>query len=98
MDDETTRLNKTLTGLVNELGEEQLLELNRLIIERIKAIRAQRKATSMSSFSVGDEVVFPDKQGEQVSATVLRLNIMKMFSSRSSVKIHHVIVKQVEQG
>ncbi len=74
MDDESTRLNNTLTGLINELGEEQLLELNRLIVERIKAIRAQRKASSMSSFSVGDDVVFLDKQGEQVSATVLRLN------------------------
>jgi hypothetical protein len=54
--------------------EEELIELNRRVVERIKVLREQRCASAMTEFGVGDRVSFHPECGHEVIGTVIRLN------------------------
>jgi hypothetical protein len=59
---------------IKQLDEDDLLFLNRLIVERLKLI-SQAKATGMmANFSKGDRVGFQTPDGCKVEGIVLRLN------------------------
>jgi hypothetical protein len=55
------------------LKETQLLELNRMIIERLKLMHKARQMVSLAQFNVGDLVAF-DYHGQTHSGTILKLN------------------------
>lgn len=59
---------------IKRLDEEDLLFLNRLIVERLNLI-AQAKATAlMTSFTRGERVRFQASDGRMLEGVVLRLN------------------------
>ena len=59
---------------IKQLDEEDLLFLNRLIVERLKLISQARATTLMTSFSRGDRVSFQAPDGRTLEGTVQRLN------------------------
>ena len=59
---------------VKRLGEEDLLFLNRLIVERLNLISQARATTLMTSFTKGDRVGFLASDGRMLEGLVLRLN------------------------
>ncbi len=59
---------------IKRLGEEDLLFLNRLIVERLKLISQARATTLMTSFNGGDRVGFQAPDGRAREGIVLRLN------------------------
>jgi hypothetical protein len=59
---------------IKRLGEDDLLFLNRLIIERLKLISQARSTTLMASFTVGDRVGFQAPDGRAIEGIVQRLN------------------------
>lgn len=59
---------------IKRLGEEDLLFLNQLIVERLKLISQARSTSLMAAFGVGDLVSFNDSDGRKVKGTILRLN------------------------
>lgn len=59
---------------IKRLGEEDLLFLNRLIVERLKLISQTRATTLMTSFTRGDRVGFQAPDGRMLEGMVLRLN------------------------
>ena len=59
---------------IKRLNEEDLLFLNRLIVERIKLIRQARSTSLMASFTTGDRVGFQTSDGRALEGIVLRLN------------------------
>lgn len=54
--------------------EQELLELNRRIIERIRFLRQGRCRESILEFHVGDRVSFSPECGHEVTGTIVRLN------------------------
>lgn len=56
------------------LSEEELLELNRRIVERLQLIRSARHLTQLARFSIGMAVEFDTDDGRTVSGTIARLN------------------------
>lgn len=54
--------------------EADLIELNRRVVERIRALRQQRFASIMTEFGIGDRVSFQPECGHEVVGTVIRLN------------------------
>jgi hypothetical protein len=54
--------------------EADLIELNRRVVERIRALRQERCASAMTEFGVGDRVSFQPECGHEVVGTVIRLN------------------------
>ncbi len=59
---------------IKRLGEEDLLFLNRLIVERLKLISQARATALMTSFTKGDRVAFQSPDGRTLEGMVLRLN------------------------
>jgi putative flippase GtrA len=59
---------------IKQLDEEDLLFLNRLIVERLKLISQARSTSLMASFTKGDRVTFQAPDGRALEGIVLRLN------------------------
>jgi hypothetical protein len=59
---------------IKRLGEEDLLFLNQLIVERLKLISQARSTSLMANFTVGDRVCFQAPDGRTLEGIVLRLN------------------------
>ncbi|MEY2342073.1 hypothetical protein AB4090_08190 [Acidithiobacillus sp. IBUN Pt1247-S3] len=59
---------------IKRLGEEDLLFLNHLIVERLQLIAQERTTTLMISFTRGDRVSFQGPDGLTHEGVVLRLN------------------------
>jgi len=58
---------------VDKLNREELLELNRRIIERLKYLSTREALEYSKKFNVGDEVEFKNK-GTVIRGTVTRIN------------------------
>lgn len=65
---------QALVTQLDALSPDDLQLLNLHIVEKFKEIHASRRASIMASFMPGDLVSFEDKQGQQLSATVIRTN------------------------
>jgi len=59
---------------IKRLDEEDLLFLNRLIVERLKLISQAKSTSLMASFTKGDRVSFQASDGRMLEGIVLRLN------------------------
>jgi hypothetical protein len=59
---------------IKRLGEEDLLFLNRLIVERLNLISQAHATTLMTNFAKGDQVGFQASDGRMLEGLVLRLN------------------------
>jgi hypothetical protein len=59
---------------VMQLGEEDLLFLNRLIVERLKLISQARSTALMARFNVGDRVGFQTSAGGWKTGVIQKLN------------------------
>jgi hypothetical protein len=57
-----------------KLSEDELIELNRRIIERLRLLRSARSLAQLAQFSVGMVVEFDTDDGRTISGTIARLN------------------------
>ena len=59
---------------LTKLSEEELIELNRRIVERLQLLRSARSLAQLARFSVGMVVEFDTDGGRTVTGTIARLN------------------------
>lgn len=59
---------------ITHLSEDELLELNRRVVERIQFIQSAKNVTRLAQFSVGMTVEFALDDGRAITGTVARLN------------------------
>jgi hypothetical protein len=59
---------------VTRLSEDELIELNRRIVERLQLLRSDKSLAQLAKFSVGVVVEFDADDGRTVSGTIARLN------------------------
>jgi hypothetical protein len=57
-----------------KLSEDDLIELNRRIVERLQLLRSAKSPAKLATFSVGMVVEFETEDGRTISGTVARLN------------------------
>ena len=62
-----------LIDLAN-VSEDELIELNRRIVERLQLVRSAENLTQLARFSVGVNMEFDTDDGRTVNGTVARLN------------------------
>lgn len=67
---ESTRIE----SFIKELGEEELLYLNRLVVERLKLIAQDKSTKAMGRFNLGERVAFAGHGGEPKAGVIIRLN------------------------
>jgi hypothetical protein len=56
------------------LSEEELVDLNRRIVERLRLIRSARQLVDLARFSVGMRVEFTTDDGRTLQGAITRLN------------------------
>jgi hypothetical protein len=59
--------------LIKKLGEDDLIFLNRLIVERLKLIAQAKSTHQMARFNIGDKVSFCTHNGQK-HGVIMRLN------------------------
>jgi len=59
---------------LRNMGEEDLLFINSLVVERLKLLAQARSTVELARFGVGDRVEFTVSDGTVKRATVMRLN------------------------
>jgi hypothetical protein len=59
---------------ITKLSENQLIELNQRIIERLQLLRAAKNLAQLAQFSVGMIVEFDTDEGRTINGTIARLN------------------------
>lgn len=59
---------------ISRLSEDELLDLNRRIIERLHLIRSAKSLTRLARFSVGMMVEFEPEPGRVLRGSIARLN------------------------
>jgi hypothetical protein len=58
---------------LDKMSEQQLRQLNREIVSRLKMIAAVRRTTALAAFRIGDHVAFETDHGT-VTGTIIRIN------------------------
>lgn len=59
---------------LRHMGEEDLLFLNRMVVERLNLLAQARSTVQLAQFAEGDRVHFTTNDGAVKQATVVRLN------------------------
>src|SRR6266446_476787 len=59
---------------LTKLSEDDLIELNRRVVERLQLLRSARSFAQLARFSVGMVVQFDTDDGRTITETVARLN------------------------
>ncbi len=59
---------------ITKLSEDEPLELNRRVVERLQFIRSAKSLAQLARFSVGMAMEFDTDDGRTISGTVARLN------------------------
>lgn len=59
---------------IESLSYEELHNLNKRIVERLKYMNQVRRLMQMMEYQVGDEVTFYESNGNQISGIVSKLN------------------------
>ena len=59
---------------IDTLSVDELIALNRRIVERLRLIQSAEHLTRLAQFSIGDVVEFTTDDGRLIRATVVRLN------------------------
>ena len=68
------RDTKRIEEFIKDLGEEELLYLNRLIVERLKLISQARSTVAMARFNIGELVKFDTDDGRTITGRIVKLN------------------------
>lgn len=68
-------ISKTVLNNIAKMSEAELLDLNELVVSRIKSMRAVKKASKAAAFNVGDKVRFDaGRRGGFINGTVTKVN------------------------
>ncbi|HEY2785493.1 MAG TPA: hypothetical protein VGJ05_11020 [Fimbriiglobus sp.] len=59
---------------VDTLNENDLLDLNRRVIERLRFLQQARAHSGMLQFAIGEPVSFPNQRGVRVFGVISRYN------------------------
>jgi hypothetical protein len=65
---------KRIEDFIKDLGEEELVYLNRLIVERLKLIHQAKSTFEMAKYNIGERVQFEDNDGNTITGRVIKLN------------------------
>lgn len=86
---------------MRHMGEEDLLFLNRMVVERLNLLAQARSTVQLAQFAEGDRVEFTTQDGSVKRAVVVRLN-KKTASLRTddaqNWKVSPVLLRKVAAG
>lgn len=90
---------KRIEEFIKGLGEEELLYLNRLIVERLKLISQAKSTVEMARFNIGELVQFESNDGRTLTGRVIKLNkktVSILTNERQRWNVAPVFLRSVE--
>ena len=90
---------KRIEDFIKNLGEEQLVYLNRLIVERLKLVSQAKSTAAMSRFNIGEMVRFDTDDGRTISGRIIKLNkktVSIVTNERERWNVAPVFLRSVE--
>ena len=75
---------------INNLTEQQLLELNNKIVDRIKELRRQQSRKNKQSLHVGQKVSFKNYQGLTLTGSIVKVKRTRAIVEVSSGNLEYV--------
>lgn len=72
--DNTQEIINKFEPLLKELSYQEIILLNKFIVERIRLLHKAGTLISMSQFHIGDHVSWEGKDGDRHKGVVIRLN------------------------
>ncbi len=86
---------------IKDLGQEELLYLNRLIVERLKLLSQARATVAMARFNIGELVRFNTDDGRTIAGRIIKLNkktISILTNDHQRWNVAPVFLERVEGG
>lgn len=86
---------------LSKMTEEELVDLNRRVVERLKHIHQIKRYQELARFSVGDTVSFTPQCNHVVVGTIVRLNqktATVATKDGSSWRVSPALLSKVEDG
>jgi hypothetical protein len=80
MDEKRLEISR-IEDFIKTLSREELLFVNRLVVNRLKLLSQERSTTQMMKFNIGEKVKFEGRYGETKTGIIIRLN-------KKTVSIH----------
>src|SRR5450432_2839100 len=74
MGDTSSSLVSQIIARIDQFTEEELVHLNRLIVERLRLMRQIHAHQAMTQFRIGQRVQFAARDGRSVSGVLTRYN------------------------
>jgi len=59
---------------INKLSIDELYELNRKVVQRIKVLNSRKQEDAASQFGLKDRVFFVRKNGERIEGEIVKIN------------------------
>ena len=90
---------KRIEDFIKDLGEEELMYLNRLIVERLKLVSQAKSTAAMSRFNIGEMVRFDTDDGRTISGRIIKLNkktVSIVTNERERWNVAPVFLRSVE--
>ena len=63
-----------IEDFLKQLNKEELVFLNRMVVERVKLMNQLETTSSMIRFNIGDRVTFTTRYGETFKGQIIRMN------------------------
>lgn len=98
MDDMLMENRTKIESFIKELSEEELIYLNKLVVERIKYLRQVETTNQMAIFNLGDMVEFQDNHGTMLQARVIKINkktLTVLMDDKKQWNVHPVYLKLI---
>ena len=88
-----------IEDFIKDLNEEELIYLNRLIVERLKLISQAKSTFEMAKFNIGELVQFEDNDGNTITGRVIKLNkktVSILTEDRQRWNVAPIFLRSVE--
>lgn len=79
-----------IEDFIKALGEDELIYINRLVIERLKLISQMKSTNQMIRFNIGERVTFKDHENKIKKGTIIKLNKKTVSINTDDAQIWNV--------
>jgi hypothetical protein len=98
MDDILIKNRTNIESFIKELSEDELVYLNKLVVERIRYLRQVETVNQMAMFNLGDMVEFQDNRSTMLQGRVIEINkktLTVLIDGRKQWNIHPGFLKLI---
>jgi len=98
VDDILIKNHTKIESFIKELAEDELVYLNKLVVERIRYLRQVETTNQMAIFNLGDIVEFQDNHNTILQGRVIKINkktLTVLMADKKQWNVHPAYLKLI---